>query len=335
MSSQNIKLACLQSVKRQNGKRRPIVFKIVDLVALIDRSGSVGSLSPNGWAEGFVAMIKEQKLLLSKDKTLKIFVTLVTFDGFAVKYYQQIDANKIPTDLSEVEFGKMFQPRGGTLLIDTLYTAGVQQNVRIVELGKKYGEENVSGVMIIWTDGQDNMSSRCTEVMVHQLLTDIQRKPRRTVLFTAANQDAIKTGAKFGVRAANCLTTRAVPGGAIPMYRAASAATARACSGGGGAFTQQERAANTAPAVFLQAAPANVIGAAAPLGPNMNANRRAFYKNFNQTPGGRQSSAGNFYSSSASTTLRTSTPRFPAGTAAAAPAAAPAAPETSARRIFH
>jgi len=68
---------------------------------------------------------------------------------------------------------------------------------------------------------------------------------------------------------------------------------------------------------------------------NMNANRRAFYKNFNQTPGGRQSSAGNFYSLSASTTLRTSTPRFPAGTAAAAPAAAPAAPETSARRIFH
>ena len=260
MTTENTKLSCLQSVKRQNGKRPDIkeIPTVVDLAIYVDRSGSVGSLSPNGWAEGFVSMIKEQKLLVSKDKNLKILVTLVTFDGYATKYYQEIDVTKIP-DLNIQAVKNMFDPRGSTKLADTLYTGGVQQNARIIELEKKYGKENVTGVMVIWTDGDDNMSINVTEAMVHKLLSDIGKMPRRTILFTAANQDAIKVGARYGVCAANCLTTQAAPVGAAPMYRAASAATARACSGADGAFTQQERAANapatSAPAMPFQRAP--------------------------------------------------------------------------------
>ena len=96
----------------------------------------------------------------------------------------------------------MFYPRGSTKLVDTLYTGGVQQNARIIELEKKYGKENVTGVMVIWTDGDDNMSINVTEAMVHKLLSDIGKMPRRTILFTAANQDAIKVGARYGVCAA-------------------------------------------------------------------------------------------------------------------------------------
>lgn len=260
MSTENTKLACLQSVKRKNGKRPEPknTWKVVDLAAYVDRSGSVGSLSNVGW-EGLPLLVKEQKLLLSKDKTLKIFFTLVTFDGYATKYYQQIDVNKIPDNLSKQELARMFNPRGSTKLVDTVYSGVVQQNTRIAALGKKYGEENVSGVLIIWTDGDDNMSTNCTEAMLHQLITDTQKKPRRTILFTAANQDAIKTGARFGVQASHCLTTQATPGAAPAMYRACSAATARACSGASGAFTRRERTTNaaavSAPPASLNRAP--------------------------------------------------------------------------------
>ena len=55
----------------------------------------------------------------------------------------------------------------------------------------------------------------------------------------------MKSGAKFGIAAANCMTTQATPLGAAPMYRACSAAVTRGCSGGNAAFTPQERAANS------------------------------------------------------------------------------------------
>lgn len=238
------KLSCLKSVKRQNGKRPKVKNnkKVVDFLVVVDRSGSVVSISSNGWAEGFVTLVKEQKQLITEN--LKILVTLVTFDGYATKYYDQIEVEKIPDDISEQELKNMFSPRGSTKLADTLYTNAVQQNARIAELEKKYEQENVSGVLVVWTDGHDNMSVAVTEVMVNTLITNISKNPRRTVLFTAANQDAISVGARYGVPATNCLTTPATPGGAPAMYRGISACAARAVSGGGGGFTQAERTAS-------------------------------------------------------------------------------------------
>lgn len=243
MSSQ--KLACLNSVKRtqQGGKRSPVEKKYVDLVVVIDRSGSVHMMDTRGW-QGFKQLIKEQKKT-SKDENVVIHVTLITFDGAATTWYADKDVTTLPDFFPDDELFQMFSPRGSTLLVDTLFEAAIASTRRYNALVDTKGEDNVSSVLLVWTDGDDNQSHKWTVQDLNRMLSKIQENPKRTILFTAANQDAVRVGATFGIAASNCLTTQATPGGAAPMYRACSAAVTRGCSGGNAAFTPQERASNS------------------------------------------------------------------------------------------
>ena len=246
MSSQNTKLSCMNSVKRtKDGKRpsTPVENKIVDVTKLVDRSGSVGSMSPTGYG-GMPQFIKDQKKT-SKDENVEIRITFTTFDGVATTWYEDKDITTFPDLITDDDVRPMVYPRGSTLLVDSLMDAAVASSRRYNALVDKYGENNVSSIFFVWTDGDDNQSHRWTTPDVNRVLAKIQENPKRTVLWTAANQDAMKSGAKFGIAAANCMTTQATPLGAAPMYRACSAAVTRGCSGGNAAFTPQERAANS------------------------------------------------------------------------------------------
>ena len=249
MSSQNIKLACLNSVKRtKDGKRpptppTPVEKKIVDVTKLVDRSGSVAIMSSTGYG-GMPQFIKDQKKT-SKDQNVEIRITFITFDGAATTWYEDKDVTTFPDLITDDDVRHQVYPRGATLLVDTLMDAAVASSRRYNALVDKYGKNNVSSIFFVWTDGEDNQSHRWTAPDVNRVLAKIQENPKRTVLWTAANQDAMKSGAKFGIAAANCMTTQATPLGAAPMYRACSAAVTRGCSGGNAAFTPQERAANS------------------------------------------------------------------------------------------
>ena len=246
MSSQNTKLACLNSVKRtKDGKRpsTPVEKKIVDVTKLVDRSGSVAIMSSTGYG-GMPQFIKDQKKT-SKDQNVEIRITFTTFDGAATTWYEDRDVTTFPDLITDDDVRHQVYPRGATLLVDTLMDAAVASSRRYNALVDKYGENNVSSIFFVWTDGDDNQSHRWTAPDVNRVLAKIQENPKRTVLWTAANQDAMKSGAKFGIAAANCMTTQATPLGAAPMYRACSAAVTRGCSGGNAAFTPQERAANS------------------------------------------------------------------------------------------
>ena len=246
MASQNTKLSCLNSVKRtKDGKRPPTPVQItyVDVTKVIDRSGSVASMDPHGYG-GFPQFIKDQKKT-SKDENVEIRITFTTFDGAATTWYEDKDVNTFPDFIAADVMHQMVYPRGATLLVDTLMDAAVASSRRYNALVDKYGENNVSSILFVWTDGDDNQSHRWTTPDVNRVLAKIQENPKRTVLWTAANQDAMKSGARFGIAPSNCLTTQATPRGAGPMYRAASAAVTRGCSGGNAAFTPQERVANS------------------------------------------------------------------------------------------
>ena len=240
------KLACMNSVKRdENGNRpsTPVEIKYVDVTKVIDRSGSVSSMDPRGYG-GFPQFIKDQKKT-SKDENVEIRITFITFDGAATTWYEDKDVNTFPDFIPDDEMHPMVYPRGSTLLVDSLMDAAVASSRRYNALVDKYGENNVSSIFLVWTDGGDNQSHKWTTPDVNRVLAKIQENPKRTVLWTAANQDAMKSGARFGIAPSNCLTTQATPGGAPPMYRATSAAVTRGCSGQNAAFTSQERAANT------------------------------------------------------------------------------------------
>ena len=255
MSSQNTKLACLNSVKRtKDGKRppTPVEKKIVDVTKLVDRSGSVAIMSSTGYG-GMPQFIKDQKKT-SKDQNVEIRITFITFDGAATTWYEDKDVTTFPDLITDDDVRHQVYPRGATLLVDTLMDAAVASSRRYNALVDKYGKNNVSSIFFVWTDGEDNQSHRWTAPDVNRVLAKIQENPKRTVLWTAANQDAMKSGAKFGIAAANCMTTQATPLGAAPMYRACSAAVTRGCSGGNAAFTPQERAANSRAATMPAAA---------------------------------------------------------------------------------
>jgi uncharacterized protein YegL len=238
-----MKLACLTSVKRTKGGKRPVDhIKYVNFTIVIDRSGSVKDMSIKGW-EGWKQIIEEQKKT-SKNENVVIYVTLVTFDGVATKWFDKVDINTFPNLFPDDQQIKMFEPRGATLLVDTIFKIAVQSTKQYKELVSKYGEDNTSSILLVWTDGDDNQSYKWTVSDLNRILSKIQENPKRTILFTAANQDAVKVGATFGIRAANCMTTQATPVGAPAIYRACSAAVTRGCSGGNAAFTPQERSAN-------------------------------------------------------------------------------------------
>ena len=246
MAQKTQNLACLNSVKRtKDGKRPPTPVQItyVDITKLIDRSGSVGSMDPRGY-QGLPQFIKDQKKT-SKDENVEIRLTFITFDGAATTWYEDKDVNTFADFIPADVMHPMVFPRGSTLLVDSLMDAAVASSRRYNALVDEHGEDNVSSILLVWTDGGDNQSHRWTTPDVNRVLAKIQENPKRTVLWTASNQDAMKSGAKFGIAPSNCLTTQATPGGAVPMYRAASAAVTRGCSGQNAAFTPQERAANT------------------------------------------------------------------------------------------
>jgi len=255
MSSPNTKLACLKSVKRtKDGKRppTPVEKKIVDVTKLVDRSGSCASMDARGY-QGFPQFVKDQKKT-SNDENVEIRITFITFDGAATTWYEDKDVTTFPDFIPDDEMHQMVFPRGATLLVDTVMDAAVASSRRYNALVDKYGENNVSSIFFVWTDGEDNQSYQWTAPDVNRVLAKIQENPKRTVLWTAANQDAMKSGAKFGIAASNCLTTQATPLGAAPMYRACSAAVTRGCSGGNAAFTQKERVANSRAATMPAAA---------------------------------------------------------------------------------
>jgi len=236
----------MNSIKRNSDGMRPstpVEIKYVDVTKVIDRSGSVNSMDPRGY-QGLKQFVKDQKKT-SKDENVEIRITFITFDGAATTWYENKDVNTFPDFIPDDEMCGMVLPRGSTLLVDTLMAAAVASSRRYNALVDKYGEDKVSSILLVWTDGDDNQSHLFEPKDVNRVLAKIQENPKRTVLWTASNQDAMKSGAKFGISPSNCLTTQATPLGAVPMYRACSAAVSRGCSGGSAAFTPQERAANS------------------------------------------------------------------------------------------
>jgi len=218
------------------------VSKQSHLVVVIDRSGSMVDLHPDGFVEGYQTLIAEQKQL-AQTGDREIFVTLCTFDDVAQVFLDHVNVENIP-NYTRQELLKMFGPRNTTRLVDTLYEQTEKANQRYQAAVQNIGSGNVNCTILCWTDGADNASSR-TPSQLNILISNLKKDPNFSFIFMAANQDAINTGRQFGIGAANCLTCDAVPACSRAVYRAASAAAARGVTGGVGGFTDHERQTST------------------------------------------------------------------------------------------
>lgn len=250
-----MKLSCLNNVKRQNASQRPPVPPAVVLLdAVVDRSGSMGNLAgvPDTGIRDFIAQHKKLP------KKTKVRFSLTTFDNTAQTYYDAVDLHTM-ADISAEKMQEMVQPRGTTLLVDTVMKRlhslerQLAKEIALIQPSVIQLKPKIVAILVVLTDGADNESRLFTANDLNKRIT-AARKKGISVVFLAANQDAIKTGATFGVQRGAALTFGANPAAATAAFASATQNVYRCASGGAAyvpAFTQLQRdssAAHSAPA---------------------------------------------------------------------------------------
>lgn len=167
--------------------------KTVDIIILLDRSGSMQSIKEET-INGFNNFLMEQQKL--KTKT---FLTLAQFDD---KY--QIDYEAV--DLSKVE--KLnegtYLPRGLTALLDAIGKTIKLTKKRYKLVEKANIPEKI--IFVIITDGQENNSTKYTREKIFMKIRKEENKSGWEFVFLGANQDAIKEASNYGIKAKRAMT---------------------------------------------------------------------------------------------------------------------------------
>jgi hypothetical protein len=167
---------------------------------VLDRSGSMGCIQ-DSTIEGINEFLRGQKDL---EGTCKF--TLHQFDTEHMKTY-------LAEDISEVPYldRDTFQPRGMTALCDAIGFCIQETKERIEEMHEFYRPDAV--MFVIVTDGHENSSKEYTRDSINTLITAQTDEAKWDFVFLAANQDAIQTGADFGILAGKSMTFNASDAG--------------------------------------------------------------------------------------------------------------------------
>jgi hypothetical protein len=175
-------------------------FNQTEIVVVLDRSGSMGSIAPST-VEGFNKFLLEQQ-----NSEGEAFITLVQFDD---RY--EVNYSSIPVKNAQpLILGESFVPRGSTALLDAIG--------RTIEELKT--DRDV--VFVIITDGEENSSKTYKRKAINKMIDNLQKEEEWKFLFLAANQDAIKSGSSLGISADNSITYAATSAGAYNVFNTVS-----------------------------------------------------------------------------------------------------------------
>lgn len=160
--------------------------KPTQIVMVLDRSGSMDSIG-KATVDGINSFIKEQKAAEGE-----AFMTLTQFDDQYEVTYKERPINEV----KDLILGETFVPRATTALYDAI--------------GRTINELNTEDdvVFVIVTDGMENASREFTQSVIFEKIEQ-KKKEGWNFLFLAANQDAMKTGAGFGISGKNAMSYNA------------------------------------------------------------------------------------------------------------------------------
>ena len=155
---------------------------------LLDRSGSMSHLTGDVIG-GFNEFLEQQKAQPGKAR-----MSVVLFDG-QNPYEVVVDGRRI-AEVPALTAG-VYQARSSTPLFDALGTLLERADQRIsqrAETGRKAEDQ----LVLIFTDGHENASSRFDRARVFEMIKDRQDAGNWTFVFMGANQDAYATGGGMG-----------------------------------------------------------------------------------------------------------------------------------------
>ncbi|MFE7136035.1 VWA domain-containing protein [Streptomyces sp. NPDC057638] len=160
------------------------------IIVILDRSGSMNRVREDTEG-GLNALLDEQRQVNREGTT----VTLVQFDDEVETVYSGKPLTEIPAF--------SFQPRGMTALMDAVGTTVWKEESRIGKLPPSERPSEV--ILVILTDGKDNVSRQYEPGLVRHLLDGVAGRGW-TTLFLGANQDAFEVAGGLGVSRATTMS---------------------------------------------------------------------------------------------------------------------------------
>ena len=161
---------------------------IVDVVFILDRSGSMGGLESDTIG-GFNSMLEKQRKIEGK-----AFITTVLFDDEYELLHDRVNIAKV-NNITEKEYFV----RGSTALLDAIGKTIAKEKAIQDTLGKNEKADKV--LFIIITDGLENASREYNSATVKKLIETQKEKYGWEFLFLGANIDAIETANTIGISA--------------------------------------------------------------------------------------------------------------------------------------
>lgn len=159
---------------------------LTEIVFILDRSGSMGSLTEDTIG-GFNTFIENQK----KEEGEAILTTILFDDKYEVLH------NGV--NLKDVKplTNKEYYARGMTALLDAI---GKTINTVGERLSKTKEEDKPSKIIfVITTDGEENSSREFTQLKIKEMIEHQTNKYNWQFMFLGANIDAVGTAQSFGI----------------------------------------------------------------------------------------------------------------------------------------
>ncbi len=185
-----------------------------DITVVLDRSGSMASVRDDTIG-GFNSFLEEQKSVPGLAR-----VSLVQFDDKYEIVYECRDVQDAPLLSAQT-----FVPRGSTALLDAIGRTMTATGVRLAALPEEGRPEKV--LLVVMTDGEENASHEFSGSQIFDMITHQREKYAWEVVFIGANQDAVVTGASYGLPAASALDYAATPAGTRHALSVLSKATSK------------------------------------------------------------------------------------------------------------
>ena len=185
---------------QKNKNNKP---KDVELVFILDRSGSMGGLESDTIG-GYNSMLSKQK----KEKTGKVSVTTVLFDDQYELLYNQVPIEKV-SPMTEEEY----YVRGSTALLDA-----IGKTVMQVKANQDRKEIKDKVLFVIITDGMENASREYRAEQVKKLIEERKEKDNWEFLFLGANIDAIGAAKDIGIDSSRAVRFKSDKKGTAKNY---------------------------------------------------------------------------------------------------------------------